>query len=562
LAVLDLSEKAAQPMTAFGFTLVYNGEIYNYIELRGELERQGFDFTTQSDTEVILAAYRFWGEACVQKFNGMWAFVLYDPSRFCLFASRDRFGEKPLYYAQIGDYFALASEIKQFTTLPQWRAELNTETATTFFRTGKHDYSRETFFNGVFQLRGGENMVYHLKTHQFQIAPYYVLADKIQNRNQPVKPTAAQDSFLALLTDAVRIRMRSDVAVGTSLSGGLDSGSIAVLMADYLAKRQVSSLQKSITATYPNHVFDEARYAKAIGEKAKLSQYFIQPNAESFLSDMNRLVWHQDEPLSTDSAFAQYSVFREARKQNLTVMLDGQGGDEILAGYASFYKPFFYKLLKTNLVQAFTEMAFYLKQNGAADLTAYLKRKMTPQYADYFLGFGDRAEVSDTFAEANPSHTPLQNLSHALITRDFLPMLLHFADRNAMAFSVESRLPFLDYRLVEFCLNLPDAYKIYRGDRKSILRQTMRPFLPEQVWQRRDKIGFFNPGEEWMQADPKTWYAQMLPIVQKWQGVFSPNVLSEFDKFLHRKPISISESAFWKILFFGKWAEVFKIEPV
>ncbi|MEM1321920.1 MAG: asparagine synthase (glutamine-hydrolyzing), partial [Bacteroidota bacterium] len=344
LAIIDLSEQGRQPMTYQGMVVTYNGELYNYIELREELRQKGYTFRTESDTEVLLAAYHHWGPECVQHFNGMWAFVLYDPHNNRIFCSRDRYGIKPLYYARIGQRFCLASEIKQLRAIAGWTAQLNPLRAYEFLVKGYHDHTDQTLFKGVKQLRGGQNILYDLDCHCHSIQTYYQ-----PNATAPLLSTsfAAQcEQFHGLLLDAVRLRLRADVKVGTALSGGLDSSSIATLMHRLLQAQNAQEQQEAVSSCFDDPRFDEQEYIDTLVQQKAIRSHKVFPDFDQLREELDQLQWQQDEPVASASVYAQYCVFRMSKAKGLTVMLDGQGADEILGGYEKFYTLYFKTLLR------------------------------------------------------------------------------------------------------------------------------------------------------------------------------------------------------------------------
>ncbi len=515
LSILDLSAAGHQPMAdATGECwITYNGEIYNYRELREELARDGHAFHSGTDTEVILAAWRAWGEQCLARFNGMFAFVLFDRRTRQVFAARDRFGIKPLYlWHTPGGGLALVSEIKQCNVHPGWRARLNGQRAYDFLNWGVQDHTAETMFANVLQLRGGEYLLSTLEDlgvarpqrwYELQAAPF--TGDF----------AAAGRRFRELLDDSVRLRLRADVAVGSCLSGGLDSSSIVCTMRALL-DGQAGSMQKTFSAYSDTARFDERSFIAEVVRATGAESHHVIPSSAALLEEIDALAWHQDEPFGSTSIFAQRCVFRLARENNVTVMLDGQGADEAMGGYHSFFGPRLAGLLArgrwgsawresralrefygTPYGQQLREAANFLLVGRAADhVRAVIRRS---RHEPGFLDLARLAAVPQM-----PGGTmlrfrdPVSSLCRAQLLSVTLPMLLHWEDRNSMAFGVEARLPFLDYRLVEFCLGLDEEYKLRDGWTKRVLREGMRGRLPEVVRLRRDKLGFATAEQVWM----------------------------------------------------------------
>lgn len=556
LSILDLSKNGHQPMQFQQLVLTFNGEIYNYLEIKEELATHGYEFKTTTDTEVILKAYAHWGKNCVQHFNGMWAFAILDLEKMELFCSRDRFGIKPFYYTEIGEKFCFASEIKQFTVVQDWQPKMNRIRAYEFLAYGWHDHTNDTFFDNVFQLPQGSNLIYNLKKHQWQIEQYYDLNNKIQAAPSPTlsKKEAILD-FQNLFTDAIKLRLRADVKTGSALSGGLDSSSIVGVVASQLKAAKQSAIQETVSACFEDRQFDESEYVDAVVQQSKIKSHKVFPTAKQLWKNLEKITYHQDEPIASASVFAQYLVFEKAAKAGIKVMLDGQGADEILAGYDKFYAPYFKGLLKKNPLKAMLEFYHYFQLHsiGVRDIWKATTPSVNTEIR-HFFNPNFIPKTSETFTRSNEKN--IKSCSLNLLFEVGLPILLHYEDRNSMAHSVESRVPFLDYRLVEFCLNLPDAFKIQSGKRKFILRESMKNVLPKKVYERYDKMGFVTPQVVWMEAHSE-WILEKIKT-----AVYQENAL--FDKSLIEYATAVftekrrSEYAFlWRILAFEIWYERF-----
>jgi len=546
LAVIDLSDKGRQPMKYRNQVLTYNGEIYNYLELREELEKAGFQFQSDTDTEVLLAAYCHWGKDCLQRFNGMWAFALYDAERQQIFCSRDRFGIKPFYYTQCGGQFCFASEIKQFTALPYWPRRLNTTRAWEFLVKGYHDHTPETFFEGVFQLPGGSTLIYDLQNHQYQIQSYYQLSEQLSPLNAIKKEEAVQE-FYSRFQHAVKLRLRSDVPVGTALSGGLDSSSIVGMIHSLLDGQ---GQQRSISACFEGKAIDERPFIEAVVEQHKVKPTFVYPRFEQLFENFGQLIWQQDEPIAGAGVFAQQQVFQAARANGITVMLDGQGADEILCGYEKFYLPLLKQQWRQKPLAAMNNIYrfFQLHQIGPAEAIGagwQFLNKVKKEEVNW-LDVDQKMIRESLFRRA--ADQDLRSTSLNALAGVGLPILLHYEDRNSMAASVESRLPFLDYQLVEFCLSLPDHLKIQQGVRKYILREAMKPLLPQKVYHRYDKLGYATPQKQWMKKHQAVFQQYLKEAIAASQGLIRPVVADSEDADLQ-----------WRIIAFGQWMQQFDL---
>jgi asparagine synthase (glutamine-hydrolysing) len=488
LAIIDLSDAGLEPFASEDgrYQLIFNGEIYNYLELREELRAKGHRFHTATDTEVLLAGYREWGEACVERFNGMWAFALWDAAERRLFCSRDRFGVKPFYYRLDGERFAFASE--------PWvlgAGAPNDAAVRDYLTQGHLDHGEETFFAGVRRLLPAHSLTFDRRG--LRIARYW----QLEPGAPPADPEAAvREAFL----DAVRLQLRSDVPVGTCLSGGIDSSAIAVSVA-----AQGHEHQKTVTAYFEDAGFDERPFAQAVVAATGAEAHWISFTAEDLVANLPAIVQAQGEPFGSPSIGASWYVMREARRAGLTVMLDGQGGDEILAGYrASFGYRLSDLLRRGRLVEASRELAAFSARYGPRWASVALVAPNVPERvrlaararlrgASSLVHPGFRADA--VAPERNGAVFPdrLRRQLHVLLTRQGLPELLRYEDRNSMAHSLEARVPFLDHKLVELAFSLDGGELIRRGETKSVLRRALADLLPPVVRERRDKLGFVTP---------------------------------------------------------------------
>lgn len=585
LSIIDLSEAGHQPMEwGERYVVTYNGEIYNHVELRRELELLGYRFASHSDTEVILAAYDRWGVACLDRFNGMWAFALYDRVRRTLFLARDRFGVKPLYY-WVGpdDLFAFGSEIKQFVGLPGWSARLNGQRAYDQLNWGVTDHTEETLFAGAHQILPGHYVVLELPAAPQWIAQARGRGGKI-NLTQWYKltPAAFDGDFheaatrlRELLEDSVRLRLRADVSVGSCLSGGLDSSSIVCLMNRALEREGVPYRQNTFSACSTISKYDESSYIEQVVKQTGVISHRTYPALEDLFPALDAITWHQDEPFGSTSIFAQWNVFALAKAQAVKVMLDGQGADEQLAGYHAFFAPRFASLfrslrwlelihdMKATKLQHGYDERFALKQIAKTLLPTRLKNMARRTFGAIHNTPAWLSLEKLGAAQGNPfvdggSHDSVLQMSTEQLLRSNLPMLLHWEDRNSMAHSVEARLPFLDYRLVEFALGLPDDYKLSRGVTKRVMRASMEGILPEQVRMRMDKMGFVTPEEVWLrERAPDQFRRAMRESIDASEGIVTPDAQHLLDDMISgRTPFTFSV---WRLVSFGAWMRRFGV---
>jgi asparagine synthase (glutamine-hydrolysing) len=503
LAIIDLTDGGRQPFASAdsALQLLHNGEIFNYIELRDELRALGHRFRSETDTEVVLAAYEQWGERCVERFNGMWAFALWDGRKRRLFCSRDRFGIKPFAYRWDGRRFVFASEPQAFAADPKTTLEPNLGVVRDFLEQGYTDHTDETFFAGIRQLLPGHSAV--LDAGGLSISQWW--------RLEPApSPADASATFRQLFIDAVRLRLRSDVPLGTALSGGLDSSAVAVVI-DHLLETEaevaqpVGERQQTFTAWFDEPGHDERPFADAVAAKIRSRPHELTFDDEELVAILPEVVVAQGEPFGSTSIVAQWYVMRCAARAGLKVMLDGQGGDETLAGYASMTHAYrFADLIASGELASLAREARGAKLShralGQAVVTPFL-----PEHVRWWLRA--RRERSDLIVHPRLRHirsaSPridgrrmpdrLRRQYHVVLSRRGLPELLRYEDRNTMAHSLEGRVPFLDHRLVELTYGLPARALYADGVTKRVLRQALADLLPGPVLDRRDKLGFVTP---------------------------------------------------------------------
>lgn len=506
LSILDLSELGHQPMVdeISGCVISYNGEIYNYLELRQELAGRGYLFRSHTDTEVILKAYDCWGQACVEKFNGMWAFAIHDPRRNIVFCSRDRFGVKPFYYAELTGAFAFGSEIRQLLPLLPQR-EADAQVLFGFLVARVAEDPERSFFSGVRKLPGGHSLVYDLTTGTYEISRHYSLESRSEYVTLGLEE--ALETFDGLFKDAIRLRLRSDVRVGTCLSGGMDSSSIATLAGEAY-RLQTGQAFSAITAISEDTGTDESGFARSIVEHVGLDWITITPGYDEFRAAINDVVRAQEEPFASASVFMQFFVMREARRAGIPVLLDGQGGDETLLGYDRYFADHLLQSLKSLRPAVAWSVVAGLLRNGRPGALRALLWNLLYFHAPPIRRFATRDQLALFRAEFEPSlhavsgpqrvYSGLLGMQKQEIERTNLPVLLRYEDKNSMAHSIETRLPFLDYRLVEFAISVETEIKLHEGWGKYLLRKAMEHRMPAEIVWRKHKFGFEAPESRWM----------------------------------------------------------------
>jgi asparagine synthase (glutamine-hydrolysing) len=512
LSILDLSSAGHQPMKNSNGSLIitHNGEIYNYLEIREELQKKGYDFKTNTDTEVILAAYQEWGEDCVKRFNGMWAFVIWDKKKKKLFVSRDRFGIKPLFYTQDKNSFIFASEIKSLIPFLK-KKEINYPFLYNFIDRQISYGSNQTLFKDIQFLRPAHNLIIDLNNGaKIKKECYWrFLPDRFREKYDYSQPV---NTFRELLIDSVKLRLKSDVPVGVCLSGGIDSSVITCIISKIL-KQKV----KTFSSIYKQPGYGEKEFIDEVNQECQTEPTFIYPSADNFFKVLKSLIRHHDKPIRMPGAYSQWHVF-ECAADKVIVTLDGQGGDELLAGYPYYYPYYLADLIKDLSIIKYLKTQKQIKEHLKKDYYKDTLKILFPWLIKFKALFKEKEHWQDqiltddfiikyksSLIKKEPgvlSSYLNQELYRTFATTN-LPMLLDNEDRVSMAFSLESRVPFLDYRLVEFCFGLDYRYKINGYTTKYILRQAFKDILPKKVYQRKDKKGFPTPLEHWFRQELK-----------------------------------------------------------
>ncbi len=515
LAIIDLSPLGQQPMAGEdgGLWITYNGEVYNAPELRRELSAVGRRFRSATDTEVVLESYRQWGTDCLRHFNGMFAFALWDARERRLFCARDRFGIKPFYYRHAGERFLFASEIKALLEDRNCARRPNERAVYEFLSRGRQNFSTETFFEGIYQLGPGQALSLCVDEAGRASGPQVEQWWHLDTTPGSMSQADAAQRLWELLEDSVRLQLRADVPIGSCLSGGLDSSSIVCLMSRLLPAG--AAPVETFTLGHDDPRYDERVYSRAVVAQTGAKFHEVCPKPEQLLAEMAAIHWHQDEPVAGTSVLGQWAVMQAAAKTGVKVLLDGQGGDEVLLGYPGFYGSYLADLVKRGQwLGSAREWRAWRRVHGTVPpptVAALVRGLVSESWAGRLRRgvTGEAAWMAPAFSKRmiGPDHpnerTPRAGASVAdrhrrrTLTED-LPALLHYEDRNAMAMGIEARVPFLDHRLVDCLLRLPTDYHLGEGLTKRLLREAMRGVLPESVRRRTDKMGFVTPGNDWL----------------------------------------------------------------
>ncbi|MBI3502054.1 MAG: asparagine synthase (glutamine-hydrolyzing) [Bacteroidetes bacterium] len=528
LSIIDISAAGHQPMCDVQkkIWIVYNGEIYNHIELREELKQKGFSFRTNTDTEVILQSYLHWDSDCVNHFNGMWAFVIFDSRKNILFGSRDRAGVKPFYYYKDEKVFAFASEQKALLKLPYVKTSINRKAAAEFLA-GDIQYielGEENMFKNIFEIMPAQNFEMDLHSKKIRKWNYYSLKANTNfssfNENKFLE---YRNETEKLFTDAVKLRLRSDVPVGSCLSGGIDSSAIVSVMGKLISSGEKVNLGDKLnvfTLKFDEKEIDESHWAKFVVEQTNAEWNLVSPTARELLKDFQDLNYAQDIPVCSTGTYGQFQLMKRAKEKGIKVILDGQGGDELFGGYLSYAVVFWNELLRKfrfgnfiSEVSANGKSFFnlkeiaknFLRQNFISKLPPAVRQSiyqtrykhynyLSPDVIAEYLNGGEMQ--SEMFVKKS------KDVNEALL-KDFvnarLKMYLKYEDRSSMWHSIEARTPFADdHRLAEYVFSMPGSYKIHNGITKYLLREAMKSYLPKEIKERKDKLGFVTPIDKWM----------------------------------------------------------------
>ena len=522
LSIIDLSNNGHQPMADNnGNVIVFNGEIYNYIELRDELKKLNHVFNTDSDTEVILKAYTQWGADCLKKFNGMFSIVLFDKLKSELLIANDRFGVKPLNYFHSDSELICSSEIRQIKEFKRGLT-INDETVNNFLAHAYLDYGQDTFYKEVQRFPAAHYAKFNLRQGQNEIKPvlYYSISETNTISQNPV------EQFKELFTDAVKLRLRSDVPVGFASSGGLDSSSVLYTAHHLLSQKQTKPDLSTFSAIYPGLDGDESEFISIIEKDLNIKSNYINPLNEFNIEDFENHIYHQEYPVQSTSYYAEWCVARMVNRENVKVLLIGQGGDEILAGYHHhFYRYCRQLILQGSFIKYFSLLKKYSELKGVQSDSIHQKI-----IGEVKLSLKLRTGLSGMGNSLNKKWNKADKLIELLkldLKEFTLPTYLRSDDRDSMAFSLETRHPFLDYRLVDFCFSLPNEYKIKDGWQKWILREAM-PQMPIAIRYRKDKKGYTTPQDIWINRNKPAFESYLSHLPKEYSSKNSNNLFLKY----------------------------------
>lgn len=550
LSIIDLSSHGHQPFVYKNLSLVYNGEIYNYIELRDELIELGYSFETDSDTEVFLKAYHYWGVESFNKFNGMWASAIYDEDRNTILLTRDRFGIKPLYYSLVDDNLIFGSEIKFVSSFID-KLYANEEMVYEYLRFNYIDHTNQTLFKDILQLEPNSYMVFSKKG--IELSNYWKLEEKRDISKEDIEKK---------LNSAINLRMRSDVEVGSLLSGGIDSSTILGIINQ---KKYIDKFQ-TFSAVFKEEKFSEKQYIeKFIAENMELKKHYIYPKAEELTSLIEELIFTQEEPFRSLAVFSQYEIYKYIKNStDTTVLLNGQGADEIFTGYTEYYYVNLLELLRVLNFSSFFKEFNHFKNNRKIS-TVTLIKQLTVTFLSSYFRVEDKYKIfNKKFKSTKKSkkfNNLLKNSLYQSLTFSALREYLRYEDKNSMRFSLESRLPFLDFRLVNSAFSLTNESKIEDGLSKVVLRDIAKGKIPDETLNRKDKMGFVSPQEVWQKTILKKEFDEVFEDIEI-NGIFnfmnSTKIYFLYEEY--RKNNFSDWSLIWRIYSIYKWKKVWNIQ--
>lgn len=568
LSIIDKSHSADQPMASADgrLRIVFNGEIYNFVELRNELAGLGHVFSTRSDTEVLLAAFRQWGEACLQRLNGMFAFAVWDEQSRRMFVARDRFGEKPLFLGR-GRFntVAFASEMKAILVHPLIPCSVSEDALNRFGSGAWYEDDGQTFFEGIERFPPAHGAWFREDGTEVRRWRYWT--PDYTAINHDLKPRDAVEKFSELMQRSITLRLRADVPVGSSLSGGLDSSVIV----GYLSRERGKSsfTQNAFSAVFPDDpTMSEGKEVDAVVAHTGVNSFQVTPDPLRLAEESALLHWHQEEPFLSASIYLQWCVARLARQNDTTVLLDGQGADELLAGYQFYFKQRQIDLLdRGRLALAVRESDKFNRRlriasgqfqesqrrfNASVAYSAAELRKMGKPSSSVF-----HYPYTVGTAPAKPGFRLRRTISEALLYNS-LPMLLRYADRNSMAFSREGRLPYLDYDLVDFCISLPDGFYVRNGWQKWILREAAGDAIPRAIRWRADKVGYAAPLDNWLRSSLRDWALERVfdPALRGVPGYDQVAVKVLWEE--HQTGSANHSWALWRWISLSEWLSIYR----
>ncbi len=569
LSIIDLSESGKQPMSYDNgrFWIVFNGEIYNYCEIRKELEADKFSFSSSSDTEVLLAAYQKWGVKCLSRFNGMFAFVIFDRKENKILIARDRFGIKPAYFVNTAKNFRIASEIKQFLSLPDFTPELNKGKLYNFMNSGDFSFDAETLWNNVSELEPGHLIELDLTKWKpgNEISPEEWYSPPFFDERLKIGFEDAVCEFRRLLQDSVRLRLRSDVPVGFLLSGGIDSSTLVGLA--HLMHRDRAEHLKTYSSCYEKSRIDEREYINEMLRFTGADSCLHFPKPEDISANIDKVIWHNDVPVLHGSPTVHWLLYQRIKQENdaRKVIVEGQGGDEIMCGYGDFHWAYLNECMHSSLRIFATQLGTFQKYHKEP-WKIIIRKFLRINFPDSVTYLPNPLLRAEELLGAERKYPPIairrEEATVGQLHRNrfkILRYILQNVDRNSMAHSREARVPFLDYRLVEFCLRLPPEFKISDGHSKRVLRKAAAELIPPKISRRIDKQGYSSPVAMWAKDGLTDFFRDNIAKYADLPFVKGKESAQSFEAYLKGKSQHF-DPFLWRIITVGKWLDIFKVK--
>lgn len=563
LSIIDLSNAGHQPITSDcgNFILIFNGEIYNYIEIRNELLSEGFNFKTNTDTEVLLYSWKKWGPKCLNKFIGMFSFAIFDKYKNKLYCVRDQFGIKPFYYYVKNSNFYFCSEIPSLLKILPENPKINLSKSHDYLLYGNYDNSEETFFLDVLQLMPACYLEINLNEKDFFIIKKKWWNPEIKE-NKNITKEFAEEILKNEFLNSIKLHYRSDVAVGAALSGGLDSSSIVYSLRHLFPEKEIHTF--SFISSDPN--ISEEIWVDKVNKSINAISHKIKISSEEFSNDLTDMIKYQGEPFMSTSIFAQYRIFKEANKVGIKVILDGQGADEILAGYNGYPVVRLKSMLSNfEIINIFKFTYFWALWPGRGLFQSFLnlisslipnkiKSFLTKKNCSWFDLKINKTSNKNKYTSFINKRNLISHLRNEILQGGLLSLLRH-EDRNSMRFSIESRVPFLNKNIVEFLFSLPESFLISNyGETKHIFRRSMKNIIPDEILYRKDKIGFYTPEADWIK-EQKDEILKTILIAKEIKFLNYDQILNDFNLFYSGKLKYTNK--IWRMINYCKWYQIY-----
>lgn len=572
LSILDLSELGHEPIAdeTGNYWMTYNGEVYNYLEIKEALMELGVSFKSTTDAEVVLKAFIQWGESCIHKFNGMWAFAIYNVAQQEVFASRDRFGVKPFYYIQNDKTFAFSSEQKALVMSGLVPRSINKKAAFDYLAFASLESEPNGLFENIIELEPGFNLKFNFKNWSFNIEQYYDLQFSSKKENiDSQKESNYIENITELFKNSVDLRLRSDVSVGACISGGIDSSAIVSQMADLK-----SSNINTYTASSSDKAFDETKFAEIVNDKVGAISHKVYPKSGDLVKDIEEMVYAQDIPLFSTSTYAQFRVMKEVKNSGVKVVLDGQGGDELFGGYLPYHVNQWMDDLRSGNIsrligelRSFDSLSYgiqfftkqYLKYYGVKKMPSIIYRKLIQKVQTEHQYISPELMSSHGRLGYKKSKEKPPKSLNGILKHEFynsrLKQYLKCEDRCSMWHGIEARVPFSDdINLIEYVFKIPGSYKIQKGNKKYLLKEATQHLLPKEIYNRKDKMGYVTPNNKWIHEIKDDLKKYFTPDLKEYFNYGA--LMKDYDQFFNQVNIPENQRIF-KFIAFAVWKKVY-----